>query len=212
MPTIGVAIPCYKPHHHFLNRMIDSIVGQTRKPDQVVVSCSSWDYDGTREFNAAGVPIKIVYARRRIVQAENRNIAASLLNTDIISFIDADDSMHPKRLEYILHAFEEKRCDGIVHNYQRVNRGSTAPYEVEDEFLCENEPIRKNPDALGCLTRADGHIHHAHLSIRRDVLSRFRYPIEERYYRIEDAVYLTMLVDNGLTILYLHNKLSQYSC
>ena len=209
MPTIGIAIPCYKPHHHFLTRLINSIVAQTRRPDQVVISCSSWDHDGRQEFDAGGIPVTIVYAKRRIVQAENRNIAASLLNTDILSFIDADDIMHPRRTEYILRTFQETQCDGVVHNYQHVKHESPVPFETEDAYVCVDEPVIKNPTHLGCIV-GNHALHHAHLSIMRNVFARFQYPIEEQFYRIEDAVYLGTLVQNGLTIRYLQNKLSQY--
>jgi hypothetical protein len=210
--TIGIAIPCYKPHHHLLNALFDSIAEQTHRPDKVVVSCSSWDYDGTRDLMIGDIPVTIVYAQRHIVQAENRNIAARLLGTDIISFIDADDRMHPRRLEYVLRAFQETECDGVVHNYQRVKHGSATPYGPEDEYICASGHVLKNPTALGCIVAEDKDIHHAHVSVTRDVFSRFQYPVGGHFYRIEDAVYLGTLVENGLAIRYLDNKLSQYFC
>jgi hypothetical protein len=208
--TIGVAIPCYKPHHHFLNQMFDSIAAQTRRPDRVVVSCSSWDYDGTRELMVRDIPVTIVYAARRIVQAENRNIAAGLLGTDIITFIDADDLMHPRRLEYIVRAFEETGCDGVVHNYEWVAHGEHVPYESEDQFACDEHLVTKHPVGVGGMTHGDLPLHHAHVSVTRGVFSRFRYPTEEQYYRMEDSVYVATLLQNGVAIRYLRNKLSHY--
>lgn len=210
MLTIGVAIPCYKPHYHFLNRMIASIVGQTHKPDQVVVSCSSWDYDGAQNFTTGGVSVTIVYAQRRILQAENRNVAASLLDTDIISFIDADDLMLPRRLEYVVRMFEETKCDGVVHDYQYVKHGSNTPFEKEGEYMPSRDPIVKDPVHVGCNAAGEHTIHHAHVSITRDVFSRFQYPTEEQFYRIEDSVYVATLVQSGMVIRHLRNKLSQY--
>lgn len=208
--TIGVAIPCYKPHHSFLNRLFDSIAAQTHRPDRVVVSCSSWSVDEVRELMVHDIPVTIVYAQRRILQAENRNIAASLLGTSIITFIDADDTMHPKRLEYILRAFQETNCDGVVHNYQYVDNSSPVPYDTEDEYLCDEHLVKKDPAAIGCMVDGNKPLHHAHLSITMYVFSRFQYPIEEHYYRIEDSVYLAALVQNGVAVRYLHNKLSHY--
>lgn len=49
--------------------------------------------------------------------ATNRNIAAKMLDTDIISYIDADDQMHFQRLEIIEKAFVENDIDLFLHNY-----------------------------------------------------------------------------------------------
>lgn len=210
MSTIGIAIPCYEPHHNLLYRLFDSIAAQTRKPDRIVVSCSSWKIDTRKEHVYNGIPITIVYAKRNIVQAENRNIAARLLNTDIISFIDADDVMHPRRLEYILRGFQETKCDAIVHNYQHVHRSTQTPYEAEDELVFSPYPIVKNPDQPGCMSAGDVPFHHAHISVTRGVFARFQYPIEHRYYRIEDSVYVATLFANEVDIRHIANKLSQY--
>lgn len=208
MPTIGVAIPCYKPHHSHLYRLIDSIAGQTHRPDKVVVSCSSWDIDATKHHIYDGIPITIVYSKRVIFQAENRNIAAGLLATDLISFIDADDVMHPRRLEYVLRAFQEASCDAVVHNYQYIS--APEPYTNEDEFSFCRSKVMKNPTHLGCITEGEEALHHAHVTVTKDVFAKFQYPIDPGYYRIEDAVYLGWLVEQGVNVRYISNKLSQY--
>lgn len=209
--TIGVAIPCYKPHHSYLYRLFDSIADQTHKPNKVVVSCSSWDADTVREYLYRGISITIIYSKRRIVQAENRNISASMLGTDILSFIDADDLMHPRRIEFILKAFSTSDCESIVHNYQYVPHGTSIPYEDETELKLSEDVFVKNPNQPGCITYpVEKPFHHAHLAVSKDVFARFQYPIQEQYYRIEDSVYLATLLANGVRIRYLENKLSQY--
>jgi hypothetical protein len=211
MTTIGVAVPCYQPHHHYLNRLIDNMIGQTRRPDYVVISCSSWTSDKRKDMVCGGIPITILYWKRRIVQAENRNIAAAALGTDIITFIDADDLMHPRRLEFILEAFQKTNCDVIVHGYQNIKYGKNEPFEEEPELKLTDDVIVKNPTQPGCMTQhGDKPFHHAHIGITKKTFSRFQYPIEERYYRMEDSVYLATLVQNGMNIRHLDNKLSQY--
>lgn len=210
MITIGVAIPCYQPHHHLLYRLFDSISAQTRKPEKIVVSCSSWNTDTRKDHVYNGIPIIIVYAKRRIVQAENRNIAASLLGTDLVSFIDADDLMHPRRLEYIVKGVQETGCDAIVHNYQYVNQSVPVSFEDENEIELSKYRIIKNPHHNGCMSEGNIAFHHAHITVTRDVFAKFQYPIEQAYYRIEDSVYVATLVANGIDIRHIVNKLSQY--
>ena len=209
--TIGVAIPCYKPHHHLLYRLIDSIADQTHKPNKIVVSCSSWDTDTIKEHVHREIPVTVVYSKRRIVQAENRNIAARMLGTDIVTFIDADDLMNPRRIEFLLQAFEKTGCDCIVHDFQYIPHGTYVPHENETEIKISEDIVVKNPTQPGCMTSPNNKsFHHAHLAVTKEVFARFQYPVEEQYYRIEDSVYLATLLRTGVKICYLENKLSQY--
>lgn len=212
MPTIGLAIPCYEPHHHFINGLIDNAIAQTRRPDKIVISCSSWSENTKRKLVCGGIPITILYWKRAIVQAENRNIAANELKTDFITFLDADDLMHPRRIEYMLRAFQESKCDVVVHDYQWVKEGSDTPYADEPQMKLTDNIILKSPDQPGCILE-DGSqpFHHAHIGITKEAFSKIQYPIDERFYRIEDSLYLRMLLENQMKIRHLANKLSQYT-
>lgn len=212
MPTIGVAIPCYEPHHYLINGLVDNAIAQTRRPDRVVISCSSWQENSRRDMICGGIPITILYWKRPIVQAENRNIAARELGTDIITFLDADDLMHPRRLEYMLRAFEESKCDVIVHDYQWIKEGSNIPFADEPVMNLTDDVIVKKPYEVGCmLENGEQPFHHAHLGITKEAFSKVQFPINAVFYRIEDSVYLGMLVDSQMKIRYLANKLSQYT-
>ena len=114
---IGVAIPCYVGHLDKLLNLLDSIDNQTRLPDKVVVSCSSTiDH---QVFPNYKFPFEIVYDEAKKNTAQNRNIAAErLLDNDAISFIDADDIMHPQRIEFIERAFEGGA--GIVNPHSNI--------------------------------------------------------------------------------------------
>lgn len=213
MASIGIAIPCYEPHHVYIRQVLDSIANQTQKPNKVVISCSSWPYDGRVDTEYKGIPLTILYWARRIVQAENRNLAASELNTDYISFFDADDLMHPRRIEYILKAFDEAKCDVIVHDYQYTMRNSDDPFIEYDALDITQRIVIKNPIQPGCMLDDENQyqpFHHAHLTVKKYVFDMIRYPEDDCYYRVEDSVYLAMLLGTGFCIRHVGNKLSQY--
>ena len=72
---------------------------------------------------------KIIYHLTYKNAAENRNIAISYLtDMDYITFIDADDTSHPQRNEYIMEAM--KTSDVVVHNYLPTK-------EMDENFLKE---------------------------------------------------------------------------
>jgi hypothetical protein len=56
-------------------------------------------------------PPTIVTRRDRRSAAENRNAAARALDTDDISFIDADDEMHPQRTAIVGDVFAPAGVD-----------------------------------------------------------------------------------------------------
>ena len=207
--SIGVAIPCYEPHHKYLSGLLESIANQTRRPDKIVISCSSWPYDGRVDTSYKDIPLTILYWSRMVIQAENRNIAASELDTEYISFFDADDLMHPRRIEYILKTFQQTKCQAIVHSYERIERSLVVPFEDNDELIISEKEVVKAPNAIGVCVE-DLPIHHAHISITRDVFTRYTFDENPYMYRIEDSVYAATLVHNAIRIKYIANKLSHF--
>jgi glycosyltransferase involved in cell wall biosynthesis len=114
---IGVAIPCFDKHLPYLFLLLDSIETQTLMPDKVCVSCSSTDvFPPSRKYS---FPLEIVLTKEKHNAAQNRNIAMDRLREmDYISFMDADDIMHPQRIEVLRNVFEDHNCQMILHNYQ----------------------------------------------------------------------------------------------
>ena len=85
MPTIGLVIPCYKPHIGLLKRVFDSIEKQTRHPDMVIVSCSSSEpSDIPYKQEDFSFPFKIYTHREKKNISENKNFGTHLINTDIV--------------------------------------------------------------------------------------------------------------------------------
>ena len=113
---IGVAIPCYYGHISNLINLLDSIQSQSILPDKVVVSCSSTSiFENNKKYS---FPLRIIVTKERKNAAQNRNIAAAQLDTmDLITFIDADDIMHPQRIEVLLLVIQNYNSDIILHNY-----------------------------------------------------------------------------------------------
>jgi glycosyltransferase involved in cell wall biosynthesis len=121
---IGVAIPAYIGHIERLFNLLDSIQNQTVIPDKVVVSCSSsknsdFELDCYLEkLQQYTFSLEIITSEEKKNAAQNRNIAASKLSdVDYITFIDADDVMHPQRIEILLNVFQLHESDIVLHNY-----------------------------------------------------------------------------------------------
>jgi glycosyltransferase involved in cell wall biosynthesis len=194
MPTIGLAVPCYKGHITLLKRLFDSIEKQLRKPDMVVVSCSSSsDEDIPYKSSDYSFPFKIYTHRERRNAAQNRNFAADNLDTDIVSFMDADDIMHPQRVQVVEKAFK-KNIVMLVHNFV---------YGDKDEFKFYHH-ILFNIGTLvitsigWSVTHLDSNnkygIANGHITVLKSIMKNIRYRETSDYTGREDSVFTSDIV------------------
>ena len=209
---IGVAIPCYINHFHLLEPLIENISKSTLRPDHIAISCSSYSHDNRTDTVYDGIPVSIQYSTKQLNQATNRNIAGKMLQTQLISFIDADDLMHPLRLEYIVRAFRNGPYHAIYHSYAPAPiTADFDPFESVGEYDLVSEPMISNPNAIGVLVGNTSHpVHHAHVTVRRDVFNRFKFDERWEAYRTEDSLYGKTLAESGVSLGYLANKLTRY--
>lgn len=203
--TIGVAIPCHGSHTNYLQSLLNRLSEGTIVPDQVSISISGVLSPPELEFNGV---LLIDFTPLRRSPAANRNIAASKLTTDIISFFDADDIPLPVRTEHIINAFEEG-ASCVVHDY--FNLGDlvldVSEYRFIPGLICKTKHDLHFPvDKDGNVRR----IHCAHSSILRDLFNRFKFDESESSIYIEDSLFLRSIVEAGIAIGYLDNKLSIY--
>jgi glycosyltransferase involved in cell wall biosynthesis len=208
---IGVAIPCYKYHIPQLKRCLDSIANQTILPDDVVVSCSSTEEGEIPVFNYP-FSLRILTTPERKNAAENRNRAGVELTTDIVSFFDADDVMHPQRIEMIRKAFhEDLSCDIILHGYW-MNEENTQSWEQHTQFVILHERLARAPS--GCAIVKNElwrRIHHSQVSVSASIWSRYKFREDPSNERREDALFCgdVLAVPNSRNA-YIAHPLSKY--
>lgn len=207
--SLGVVIPCHKPYIPYLKECLDSIEAQTAKPDAVVVVCSSSkEEDIPIEYKTNySFPLKIVTREQACNSAENRNYGSNLLQTDIVSFFDADDTMHPQRIQILFHAMED--ADVALHSY-----ATDSP----NFSLITTPRIHRNSlerGYTGCVIYEPDYtakIHHGHVTVRRNILDFVRFPEDwSRYTRKEDSLFCGVVVSmKHMRNVYIADELSWY--
>jgi GT2 family glycosyltransferase len=213
---IGVAIPCYYGHIQRLYDLLESIEKQTVLPDKVVVSSSS-----TSELKCDKIysfPLEVIITENKQNASKNRNIAASkLTDMDYITFIDADDIMHPQRIEFLLIGFQRYDSDIILHNYFEPTTGN-----IEDFFENIKEINIRNHTLIqswsGCITHINNYsdivdkIHHSQVTVKREIFEQIQFPEEEEFNRKEDCIFCYRVFSlPNIKHAYIKNELSYYN-
>lgn len=201
MVSIGIAIPCYKHHIQYIPQIIKNLCEQKRKPDAVVISCSSVDEEVFKELEClpqTDLDITFIPIETYKNASENRNIAASQLKTDLISFFDVDDLMHPQRTAFIENIYEKTKFDVLYHNY----------IDVADSF---DDSPSCDITILDPGQKPSHPAHHAHVTVRRELFEQIRWPEGKVYEGCEDSAYLTMLTFPEVVVTaYTSRALSKY--
>ena len=195
MVTVGVAICCYNGHLPHLQHLFDSIERQTRRPDEVVVSCSSTRLDEvTYRRDMYTFPFRILIHAERRNAAQNRNYAASQLTTDVVTFFDADDIMHPQRLAVIADTFEaHPTLQLFLHN---TEFGTSLEFpRFTNVYLYLNQ-LGQCPWGSTTLKVPlnEAHIANGHVTVRKSVLAEVTYPEGGDFRGREDTVFTTEII------------------
>lgn len=98
-----------------LAELIYSIKSQTVSAAEVIIPFTNLTYPEAQRMRTlvqetiTRVPFQVIRATETYVQGKSRNNAVLVSTAELISFIDADDTMHPQRLEVIKEVFRKNR-------------------------------------------------------------------------------------------------------
>lgn len=196
--TIGVVIPCYKPHIGVLKNVLDSIEKQTQKPNMVIVSCSSSDEsDIPYKHEDYSYPLKIYTHREKRNISENKNFGTRLINTDIVVYFDADDIMHPQRIEIIYNGFiKNPNMKLLLHSYRLNPTDFNYPiydinninYEIDPYYICRWGSVQ--------LKRFfNKTIHNSHAAIKKSLFDEIQYVETPDAKGFEDTLFNRTLIN-----------------
>lgn len=208
--SLGVVIPCHKPYIPYLKKCLDSIEAQTVKPSSVLVVCSSsTDRDIPNEYRTKySFPLLIVTREGAFNAAENRNYGSNLLQTDVVSFFDADDVMHPQRIEILFKAMKD--ADIALHSFIMLDERFEP--SIQSPKLHKNMLKREHTGCVIFIPDYTKRIHHGHVTLRKTVLDFVRFPENwSLYTRKEDSLFCGTVVSMvHLRTVYIEEELSWY--
>jgi hypothetical protein len=117
------------------------IEAQTRAPDIIIISISGYIADSTLDISGLTIPVTVLTTPNQLYAGANRNIAgaeAIKQGATHLSFFDADDIMHPRRLECIEYAFTNNPdMSGLLHCFLTAPRSDMSIYSGETKIPWE---------------------------------------------------------------------------
>jgi len=225
--SLGVVIPCYSGHLKYLTRCLQSIQDSTLHPDIVAISFSSTTPDKIPSLSQFSFKIVTTITSDHKNAAQNRNLAANLIDTDILTFFDADDEIHPQRLEIISKFFRNyPSYDAFYHNYIYLKNsgktGSYIPVNIDRDWnaLVHVDILQKDPNAIGLMVNPeyarshsifDMAFAHGHVSVTNRLFIQHKFPDDKNSLGKEDSVYAADIIKEGYKIGHCPHPLSKYN-
>jgi glycosyltransferase involved in cell wall biosynthesis len=130
-PTVSVVIPAYKAAGT-IARALDSVLAQTRPPDEIIVVDDGSPDDTSAVVAAYAARVKYVRkANGGTASARNRGLDES--SGELIALLDADDYWHPGKLEKQLAVFAQHPEVGLVSSRWHVQEPGHEPGPCDDK-------------------------------------------------------------------------------
>lgn len=129
MTAVSVVIPAYNAAA-FLAETLDSVLGQTRPADEVLV-VDDGSTDETAAVAAGYAPRVTLVTQANRGESAARNLGLSRVSGTWVAWLDADDVWEPTKLEEQLAVVERDRSDLVCVFCGFSRFGPDAPNEVE---------------------------------------------------------------------------------
>lgn len=154
--TVSVIMPLYQGAR-YCQEALESVLTQTRLPQQVIVVDDGSTDDGVERLKAMvttapdGVDIRFE-SQANSGQSAARNHGASLASGDLLALIDQDDVWHPRHLEALVAPFaDDEKLGWVFSDFDEIDSDG---YVVTREFVGKSGAYDR-PQALGALVGSD---------------------------------------------------------
>ena len=210
--SVSVVIPCIPKHVALLYNVLRTIETQTLPPNEVIIALSEASNQKWSELaadlssrypslNIIGTPVE--YAANA---ATNRNRGAKLATSELISFMDADDLMHPHRLQVLVDTFIVYGPHAVLHGWGEIGEKGETPFQ-DVEAVRAHVASKKPTESPHCeFDRA----HHGHFTVKKEVFARVKQDESEETDGREDSEYVSRLVTAGYSVIFIPDILSTY--
>jgi len=213
--TVSLCIPCapedIEPLTDFL---LPSVRMQTHKPVEVVVALSSAPPSVAERAKAnflrvlPDVPIVVAAVAEKAYAGVNRNRAAKNSKGDLLVYADADDALHPRRLEFLARIFAHFRPKIILGGWS-AGVEKVSPIPDPFQILYGKQILARG--GTGWLGTLQHSVHQGQPAVDRTVFDRVQ---QQPIRRAQDVAFLREVVKTygvqDYTIMYIGMPLVRF--
>lgn len=133
--TVAAIIPMYNGAR-FIETAINSILAQTRMPDEVIVVDDGSTDKGPDlvEKLSEKAPIRLL-RKSNGGQSSARNFGVSQSSSTLIALLDQDDIWYPKHLSVLIEPFDETGNRDLGWSYSNLDKGDESGSLLTPSFL-----------------------------------------------------------------------------
>ncbi|HUN07790.1 MAG TPA: glycosyltransferase [Aggregatilineales bacterium] len=200
--TISVIVPCFN-QAHYLNNAIESLLVQTRRPNEIII-VNDGSTDNTAEVAGRyGSPIILInQANMGISGALNTGYRAA--TSDLVTVLASDDTLEPSSLEKRMKLLETHPEWRVVYSDVAFMNDTGELLGRYSQMMPELQP---SGNVFGVLARYNLMPFHAFL-FRRECLEKCGY-FDETLHWMEDYEFLLRLASH-YDFYYLDEPLANY--
>ena len=127
--TVSAIICCYNGSS-FLAQTLDSLLGQTSRPEEIIVIDDGSTDDSAAIAQRYGPPVRVIRQANQGLPA-SRNGGIQAARGDYLLFIDADDLLHPTALELLRGAASKVPGSVAVMGFASFRDDPASPLSVQ---------------------------------------------------------------------------------
>jgi hypothetical protein len=146
-------IPTYPPDFEICLNMIEQIIEQTEKPDEIIIACSECDdekkkifYKYNEKLEELKIKYKIINTIEKCYAGINRNRGVEVCESDYILFVDSDDIISPYKLEISKKMIKKYNCDVFINTYlmNHSKEYKFINYDIESMKIIDKNKLDRN--------------------------------------------------------------------
>lgn len=236
-PSLAAVIPLIEKHVQYFFSLVSNLELQTRSFDEVIVVASGLSRS-SHELVEDTLRLSSYSHRYQILSnplspsGRNRNVGAEASSTDLIAFLDADDTYHPLRNEVVLEIYRQTRFDALLMQAfalaqnipfgwntnlsvaELISNSLIYPQKIFDDTFSGGRARHKEmlgaPSVLELgASQTETVVPHGHLVALRDVFLSVKQH-EWSFPRNEDSVFARDILWSGRNLFVLNVPLSHY--
>ena len=206
---LSVCIPCHINHADHLKNILSDLSIQTKKPHEIVIFLKPFLSSNLNFLHGQfdETELKIITSCEESTMGFAKNKCAEQSSGDILCFMDADDRIHPQKLEFVEKIFTSQTCDAMIHNYS-MNNVSIFNKTLDNPLIGN---CFDHVTGTGVDNDLDIPLHFAHCSVKKDVYLLNKFNENWDSYRADDAYFVKSLCKKGYSVKCVDLKLISFT-